>query len=228
MPDALRQTSAASTTAPRASTSATNVPPAPVQAAVRNDDPTHPLRAARRLREGCALAVGVDQPGPARHPPAARPTRRPTDRRRGRQARRSRGSTPAGVFVWLTMTTGARRGELCALRWCDVDLAAGVITVRRASPRTGDSREEKDTKTHQQRRVALDPETIAVLTEHRERWTQRAAALGSSSRPPRSSSPPTRTADAPRASVSQRYGRTRAASASTPTSTACATTPPPS
>ena len=33
-----------------------------------------------------------------------------------------------GTFVWLTMTTGARRGELCALRWSNVDLDRGVIT----------------------------------------------------------------------------------------------------
>jgi integrase len=29
------------------------------------------------------------------------------------------------------MYAGLRRGELMALRWCDVDLAAGVIHVRR-------------------------------------------------------------------------------------------------
>jgi integrase len=27
-----------------------------------------------------------------------------------------------GMLVWLTMVTGARRGELCALRWRHVDL----------------------------------------------------------------------------------------------------------
>lgn len=37
-----------------------------------------------------------------------------------------------GAFVWLTMTTGARRGELCALRWSNVDLDRGVIMLRRA------------------------------------------------------------------------------------------------
>jgi integrase len=30
-----------------------------------------------------------------------------------------------GTLVWLTMTTGARRGELCALRWSNVDLETG-------------------------------------------------------------------------------------------------------
>ncbi len=37
---------------------------------------------------------------------------------------------------------------------------------------------EKDTKTHQQRRVVLDPETAAVLREHHERAQHRHAALG--------------------------------------------------
>ena len=36
----------------------------------------------------------------------------------------------SGALVWLTMT-GARRGELCALRWSHVDLANGTVTIRR-------------------------------------------------------------------------------------------------
>ena len=44
-----------------------------------------------------------------------------------------------GTFVWLTMTTGARRGELCALRWSNVDLDRGVITLRRAISQFGAS-----------------------------------------------------------------------------------------
>jgi integrase len=35
-----------------------------------------------------------------------------------------------GMFVWLAMTTGARRGELCALRWDRVDLGSGMLTIR--------------------------------------------------------------------------------------------------
>lgn len=43
---------------------------------VVDDDPPRPLRAPRRVREGCALAVGVGESGRARHSPgraAARP-----------------------------------------------------------------------------------------------------------------------------------------------------------
>jgi integrase len=37
---------------------------------------------------------------------------------------------------------------------------------------------EKETKTGQRRKVALDPETLALLTQHRELWEQRCADLG--------------------------------------------------
>jgi integrase len=67
-----------------------------------------------------------------------------------------------GMLVWLTMVTGARRGELCGLRWSHVDLPGGVLTIRRAIAQHGTERFETDTKTHQQRRVALDPETVTA------------------------------------------------------------------
>ncbi|MDN5849870.1 MAG: tyrosine-type recombinase/integrase, partial [Nitrococcus sp.] len=83
-----------------------------------------------------------------------------------------------GTLVWLTMTTGARRGELCGLRWSHVDLPNSVLTIRRAIAQDGPDRWEKDTKTHQQRRVALDPETVKALTEHWERCSARSESLG--------------------------------------------------
>ena len=36
-----------------------------------------------------------------------------------------------GLYLWLAVVTGARRGEMCALRWSHLDLDAGVMTVRR-------------------------------------------------------------------------------------------------
>ena len=83
-----------------------------------------------------------------------------------------------GALVWLTMTTGARRGELCALRWQHVDLVNGVLTLRRSIAQDGNATEEKDTKTHQRRHVTLDPESVAVLNEHWERCQARASVLG--------------------------------------------------
>jgi integrase len=80
----------------------------------------------------------------------------------------------------LAMTTGARRGELCALRWSRLDLTPGkaVMWLRRAINRGVDGWVEGDLKTHQQRRVALDLETVQVLSEHLARCRARAEALG--------------------------------------------------
>ena len=82
-----------------------------------------------------------------------------------------------GALVWLAMTTGARRGELCALRWKHVDLVNGVITLRRSIAQNGTETEEKDTKTHQRRHVTMDPETVGVLTDHWHWCAARAAEL---------------------------------------------------
>lgn len=62
-----------------------------------------------------------------------------------------------GAFVWVAMTTGARRDELCALRWTDLDLEQGTINVSRSMDQHGGRTSEKETKTHQHRRIALDP-----------------------------------------------------------------------
>ncbi len=82
------------------------------------------------------------------------------------------------VLIWLTMVTGSRRGELCALRWQDVDLVRGVLRVERSVAQLGSETWEKDTKTHQHRRIALDPESVTLLTAHRARSMEIAAALG--------------------------------------------------
>ena len=76
------------------------------------------------------------------------------------------------------MTTGARRGELCVLRWSQIDPTNAVVSRRTSIGQDGKARWEKETKTHQQRRVALDAETVTVLEEHLERCVARAAGIG--------------------------------------------------
>jgi integrase len=68
-----------------------------------------------------------------------------------------------GLFVWLAMTSGARRGELCALRWERIDFGAGVMTIRTSIAEVNGQNWEKDTKDHQQRRIVLDPQTLGLL-----------------------------------------------------------------
>jgi integrase len=83
-----------------------------------------------------------------------------------------------GTLVWLTMVTGVRRAELLALRWYDVDLVAGMLQIRRNYVWLHGRAIEKDTKTHQMRRIALDAATVDVLAAHRQRYEDRACAAG--------------------------------------------------
>ena len=85
-----------------------------------------------------------------------------------------------GTFLWVAMTTGARRGELCAIRRTSLNLEPGreTIWLKRAIRRSSNGWVEGDLKTHQQRRIALDPETVDVLREHLERCAREAASGG--------------------------------------------------
>ncbi len=83
-----------------------------------------------------------------------------------------------GVLLWLAMTTGARRGELCALRWDLVDLDNAVLVIRSSIAQDGTKTWEKDTKTHQQRRITLDAATVALLRTYRQQCELDASAVG--------------------------------------------------
>jgi integrase len=79
-----------------------------------------------------------------------------------------------GVFLRLAAATGARRGELCAVRWSAVDLDAATVRIdTSALAVTGKGVSVKDTKTHTRRTVTLDSATIDALRLHRERMATR-------------------------------------------------------
>jgi integrase len=81
-------------------------------------------------------------------------------------------SADLAVFVWLVMVTGARRGEMCALRWTDIDVAEQDLLIARAYSVHRGIKTVKDTKTHQKRRLAVDAGTLELLAEHQERCAQ--------------------------------------------------------
>jgi integrase len=83
-----------------------------------------------------------------------------------------------GTFVWLTLVTGARRGELLALLWDDVDLIAGILTIRRGLVQHNGKTIVKDTKTHQMRRISLDETTVEILNAQRKRCAGRCTGIG--------------------------------------------------
>jgi integrase len=83
-----------------------------------------------------------------------------------------------GTFVWLALVTGMRRAELLALRWDDIDLASGIVDIRRGYVWVNGRGIEKTTKTHRIRRVSLDAATVDVLNAHYERYVDAARLLG--------------------------------------------------
>jgi integrase len=80
-----------------------------------------------------------------------------------------------GALIRVLAATGARRGEVCGLRWSDLDRRAGTLSIRRSVASVAGGTVVKDTKTHSARRIALDPETLSVLDAHRQRLERRAA-----------------------------------------------------
>ncbi len=84
----------------------------------------------------------------------------------------------AGLLL-LAALTGARRGELCALRWSDVDWTAATLSIARSVyDRAGGGWAEKDTKTHAARRIGLDDLGLEILRRHRASVDALADKLG--------------------------------------------------
>jgi integrase len=71
-----------------------------------------------------------------------------------------------------------RRGELCALRWSDVDLKLGHLKVSRSLTVTPGRLHMGDTKTHQAREVALDEAAVDLLAERRLEQEKYAETVG--------------------------------------------------
>ena len=87
-------------------------------------------------------------------------------------------SPELACYLLVAAATGARRSEVIALRWSNINFAAAVVSIERGVVFGPDGLVEKDTKTHAARRVALDAATLATLAAHRASMTARAEACG--------------------------------------------------
>jgi integrase len=81
-------------------------------------------------------------------------------------------------FLRLAVSTGARRSQLLALRWGDVDAERSALAFSRALVEGPNGPELRPTKTHRTYRVELDPETRDVLVAHRSWAKARARRVG--------------------------------------------------
>jgi integrase len=88
--------------------------------------------------------------------------------------------TPYYALFYLALFTGMRRSELLALRWSDVDLPLGQISVSRSIHHLRDrSFVFRAPKTAKGRRtIALPPSAALVLKEHKEKQGDLQLVLG--------------------------------------------------
>src|SRR5919106_6385500 len=81
-------------------------------------------------------------------------------------------------YLRLAASTGARRSQLLALRWGDVDSERSAISFTRGLAVGPKGLELRATKNHRTYRAELDPETLATLVEHRAVAEARARRAG--------------------------------------------------
>jgi integrase len=91
---------------------------------------------------------------------------------------------PLGPLFRVAAMTGMRRGEVCALRWSDVDLGAARIEVRqqlivvRGAPDGGLMFSERTKTDHGRRSIDLDAATVGVLRAQQTRQKKARVLLG--------------------------------------------------
>lgn len=84
-----------------------------------------------------------------------------------------------GAMFRLAAMTGLRRGELCGLRWADVDLDASRLTVRRTITTIGHKPVAGDVKSVRSRRsIDVDAATMAALRAHRTAQLEQRMLMG--------------------------------------------------
>jgi integrase len=68
-----------------------------------------------------------------------------------------------GLYVRVVAATGMRRSEACGLRWSDVDLRHGRVTVARSHLSLPGAAGDRPTKTRSTRTVTLDDGTVDAI-----------------------------------------------------------------
>ena len=137
------------------------------------------------LASACELAVDwgwlARNPAKRAHPPsrARAETRAPTVDEITRIVNAAQQLDPVkAVLLVVAAMTGARRGELCALKWSDVDWERRTLTIARSLSITPDVTVEGTTKTKKSRTISLGAMGMETLRTHRERCSDVARSVG--------------------------------------------------
>ena len=71
------------------------------------------------------------------------------------------------AFYTLALDSGARKGELCGLKWTDVDLDAGTVAFVRRLIKPGPNPVFGPLKNGESRTISVASETVALLRRHK-------------------------------------------------------------
>ena len=82
------------------------------------------------------------------------------------------------TYLRVLAATGCRRSEALALRWKSIDWKKSDLLIAHSLTMVDSAVTQKDTKTHQARRLILDPGTVETLESHKKRADARASACG--------------------------------------------------
>jgi integrase len=82
------------------------------------------------------------------------------------KAAKAAGARPAAFYA-LALDAGPRKGELCGLKWEDLDLEAGTVSIVRQLLSTGHEPVFGPIKNDQPRTIDLGPETVELLKAHK-------------------------------------------------------------
>lgn len=94
----------------------------------------------------------------------------------GRALRAVEGDPAFAALLRLAASTGARRGQLVALQWDDIDLEAGVVEFSRALAKGPNGWVVKGLKSDRPYRAAISADVVTALRRHRRIARERALA----------------------------------------------------
>jgi len=135
----------------------------------------------RLLKAALAYAVEVDDitknPVAAVKPPKM-PARHPNaldaaTRKRLMESLDMMGDSPVTMAAWIAMCGGLREGEICGLRWDDVDMRDGTMWVRRAIAHTKAGMYVKEPKSGHARDVPITD----TLMRHLKAWHEYSTSI---------------------------------------------------
>jgi integrase len=87
--------------------------------------------------------------------------------------------SPVFMPVLLALTTGMRRGEICGLRWQDVDYERSTLYIKQAAIEVKGAVSFKEPKTGKARAVTVPPFVLDELRSHKKRQAEQRLLAGS-------------------------------------------------